>query len=60
MEGRVSRSHGFLKKYLFSLGCTRSLLLPWAFSSRSEWGYSLAAVGRLLVTVTSLAVERGF
>ena len=37
---------GFKKKYLFSFGCTRSLLLPWAFSSRSEWGLLSSCYGQ--------------
>ena len=40
-------------------GCAESSLLCRLFSSCSEWGYSLAAVRRLLIAVASLLQSMG-
>ena len=45
--------------HLFIFGCGGSSLFPGLVSVCSKWGYSVAAVRRLLIAVASLVVEPG-
>jgi len=44
--------------FIFVFGCTGSLLLTWAFSSRGEWGLLFLAVHGLLSAVAPLVDHR--